>query len=216
MGRHKKPVSLVNAFFAARIATLPELCHRFRCSRSTVLRRLKDHGYYSSYNASGRFVTIKEVAEFGACGLWVCKDARFSKRGTLKDTVAHFAQSSERGMTHEELTTLLGIRVHNTLLDLVTQGRIRRERVGPTFVYCSGEPSVHKQQTQERKVALSQSEPCRPTSAQKIATLLELIKDPNAERQEIVIRCKRRGVALSRVVVDAIFEKYGLEKKGAR
>ena len=53
-----------------------------------------------------------------------------------------------------------------------------------------------------------------PTSAQKIATLLELIKDPRAERQEIVIRCKRGGVGISLDVVDAIFEKYDLEKKG--
>jgi hypothetical protein len=216
MGRQKKPVSLVKTFLAPRILTLPEVCQRFRCSRSTVLRRLKDHGYYSSYNCSGRFVTIKEVAEFDACGLWFWKDARFSKRGTLKDTVAHLVQSSKRGMTHEELTTLLGVRVHNTLLGLVTERRIRREQLGPTFVYCSGKPSVHRQQARERKVSLSQREECRPTSAQKIATLLELIKDPKAKRQEIVIRCKRRGVAISRAIVDTIFEKYALEKKRAR
>ncbi len=215
MVRPKKPVSIVKTFLAPRILTLAELCRRLRCSRSTVLRRLKEHSYYSSYNCSGRFFTIEEVVHFDSHGLWFCKGARFSRHGTLKDTVARSVQSSEHGLTHDELATQLGVRVHNTLLELVTQSRIRRERLGPTYVYCSSKPSIHKQQARKRKVFLRMRERPHPTSAQKIATMLELIKDPRAERQEIVIRCKRGGVDISRDVVDAIFEKYDLEKKRA-
>jgi hypothetical protein len=54
-------------------------------------------------------------------------------------------------MTHEELATLLGLRVHDTLLDLVREGAIRRQRLGPTFVYCSSQRSVEKEQTLRRK-----------------------------------------------------------------
>jgi hypothetical protein len=215
MGRPKKPVSIVKTFLAPRVLSLPELCHRLRCSRATVLRRLKDHSYYSSYNCSGRFFTIKEVVHFDSHGLWFCKGARFSRHGTLKDTVVHFVKSSERGLTHDELATQLGIRAHNTLLELVTQSRIQRVKLGPTFVYCSRKPSIHRQQVRKRKVFLRMRERPHPTSAQKIATLLELIKDPRAELQDIVIRCKRGGVGISRDVVDAIFEKYDLEKKRA-
>lgn len=213
MGRPRKPVSIVKTFLAPRILTLLELCHRLRCSRATVLRRLKEHSYYSSYNYSGRFFTIEEVVHFDSHGLWFYKGARFSRHGSLKDTVAYFVQSSERGLTHDELATQLGVRAHNTLLELVTQSRIRRESLGPTYVYCSSKPSIHRQQVRKRKVFLSMHERPHPTSAQKIATLLELIKDPRAERQEIVIRCKRGGVGISLDVVDAIFEKYDLKKK---
>ena len=91
-------------------------------------------------------MTIEEAARFDSHGLWLCKTARFSKRGTLKNTVLHFVQTSREGMTHQELVTLLAVRVHDTLLDLVKEGGIRRQRLGPTFVYLSGKQSVEKKQ----------------------------------------------------------------------
>jgi hypothetical protein len=39
--------------------------------------------------------------------------------------------------------------------------------------------------------------------------------DPKVERQEIVARVKRKGVSISREVVNVIFEKYELDKKRA-
>jgi len=186
MNRPQKQVSVVRIFLASLVLTLQQLCDRLQCSRSSVLRRLKEHGYYCSYNHAGKFFTIHEVAQFDSRGLWVCKGARFSKHGTLKDTVDHLVQSSERGMTHEELSTLLGVRAHNTLLDLVREGRIQRVRLGPTFVYLSCKESHKKQQVCRRKSYLDKSQKPRPTYRQKIATLLELIKDPKAQRQDIV------------------------------
>ena len=79
MGRHKEEVPLVKMFLAPRILTLDVLCDRLRISRSTVIRRLQEHHYYSSYNFAGKFLTIEEVAEFDVRGLWAWKRARFSR-----------------------------------------------------------------------------------------------------------------------------------------
>ncbi|MHC4335850.1 MAG: hypothetical protein ACYSUV_19185 [Planctomycetota bacterium] len=215
MGRSREEIFLVKTFLGRRVLTLVELSKQLQCSNRTVVRRLKRHGYYSSYNHRGKFLTIKEVARFDSRGLWVCKGARFSKRGNLKSTVQHFVDSSKQGMTHEELGTLLGLRVHDTLLDLVRERRIERERIGVVFVYCSRKRSVRKKQILRRKEFLKTQERPRPTSRQKIATLLELIKHPKATRQEIVRRCKRGGLAISRKVVDVIFEDFKLDKKRA-
>jgi hypothetical protein len=160
-------------------------------------------------------MTIEEVARFDSRGLWVCKGARFSKRGTLKNTVLDFVGTSNQGMTHDELAALLGVRVHDTLLGLVRERRIRRERIGPTFVYLNRKPSLRREQALRRGEFLKTLERPRPTNRQKIATLLQLIKDPKATRQEIVRRCKRTGVVISRAVVDAIFEEFELDKKRA-
>src|SRR3990172_3705381 len=119
MVRPRKRVDVVQTFRGPRILTLEQLCRRLQSSRSTVLRRLDEHGYYSSYNHSGRFLTIDEVADFDSRGLWVWKTARFSQHGNLKETVNYFLESSERGMTHEELATFLRARAHNTLFELV-------------------------------------------------------------------------------------------------
>jgi hypothetical protein len=202
-------------FLAPRILTLDELCEKLRISRSTVIRRLREHHYYSSYNFAGKFLTIDEVAEFDARGLWAWKGARFSRYGTLKNTVEHFVQASVRGMTHEELLTLLSVRTHNVLLDLVEAKRIQRARLGPTFVYLSSQGAAQREQILQRESQLGDVQKPAPTSRQVIATLLELIQDRHVQRQDIVARCRRAGVIISSNLVDAIFETYDLDKKRA-
>jgi hypothetical protein len=160
-------------------------------------------------------MTIEEVASFDSRGLWAYKGARFSMRGTLKNTIRHFVEASKQGMTHEELATLLGVRVHDTLLDLVMEDEILRQRLGATYVYLNRKRSVERQQTLRRREFLEKRQRPRTTSRQKIATLLELIKDPKIRRQDIVLRCKRAGVMITREVVDTIFEEYELDKKRA-
>jgi len=215
VGRRREEVPLVEMFMAPRILTLDDLCERLRISRSTVIRRLQEHHYYSSYNFAGKFLTIEEVVEFDARGLWAWRGARFSRYGTLKNTVEHFVQASERGMTHEELLGLLSVRTHNVLLELVRADRIWRERVGPTFVYLNAQRSARRQQILQRESYLKDLQKPIPTSRQVIATLIELIQDRQVQRQDIVARCRRAGVTISRDVVDAIFETYDLDKKRA-
>ena len=215
MVRPRKELDVVQTFRAARILTLDQLCRKMRSSRSTVLRRLDEHGYHSSYNHSGKFLTIDEVAEFDSRGLWGWNVARFSKHGSLKETVWHFIENSEYGMTHQELAALLGVRTHNSLLELVQEEWTHRERLGPKFVYLSHKTSVRRKQVRRRELLLEEGQTPRPNARQIIATLLELIKDPRAPRQKIVLRCQRSGVPLSREQVDAIFETYDLDKKRA-
>ncbi len=215
MVRPRMELDVIQTFRAPRILTLEELCRKTRSSRSTVLRRLDEHGYYSSYNHAGKFLTIDEVAEFDSRGLWVWKTARFSKQGSLKETVWHFVEASQQGMTHEELTSLLGVRTHNSLLDLVEEEWLHRERLGPKFVYLSHKVSVRRGQVRRRKSLLKEGQKPRPTPRQVIAALLELIKDAQASREQIVLRCQRSGVSISPEVVNVIFETYDLDKKRA-
>jgi hypothetical protein len=215
MGRPRKEVSLVKLFRVPRVLSMDQLCEKMKCSKQTVFRRLYEHGYYSSYNYAGRFFTIDEVSHYDSYGLWTCKGARFSNHGTLKQTVAHFVKTSKQGMIHEELSGLLAVRTQNTLLTLFEEGIIHREKIGPAFVYLSPKQSLRKKQMlQRQKLIKTQKRPC-PTYPQKIATLLELVMDPKVERQEIVARVKRKGVSISREVVNVIFEKYELDKKRA-
>lgn len=215
MVRPRRELDVVQTFRAARILTLDQLCRKMRSSRSTVLRRLDEHGYHSSYNHSGKFLTIDEVTEFDSRGLWAWNVARFSKYGSLKETVWHFVEDSNQGMTHAELATLLGVRAHNSLLELVEEEWLRRERLGPMFVYLSHTASVRREQVRRRISLLEESKRPRPTSRQIVATLLELIGDPQASRQQIVLRCQSGGVSVSRELVDVIFETYDLDKKRA-
>jgi hypothetical protein len=103
-----------------------------------------------------------------------------------------------------------------TLLELVREKKIRRERLGATFVYLSRKTSIRSKQVRRRESLLAQPRKPRPTSRQIIATLLQLIQDPAASEQQIALRCQRSGVSISRELVDAIFHTYELDKKRAR
>jgi len=214
-GRPKKQVDLVKVFRALRILTFDLLSEKLSLSRSSVFRRLTEHGYLTSYNFSGKFLTLKEVADFDTRGFWIYKSARFSRHGTLKKTVEHLVESSDRGMTHEELAGLLGVRAYNVLLDLTNEEKIRKMHLGPSFVYFAAKPSLMKGQELRRRKFLRESQKLQPSSRQIIATLLEIIKDPKVSRENIVTRCQRSGVPLSRQSVDTIFEIYDLDKKRA-
>jgi len=61
----------------------------------------------------------------------------FSRAGTLKRTTADLVRISEAGRTHPELEQIVRVRVHNTLLDLVEEKEIGRERLGGLTIYVS-------------------------------------------------------------------------------
>ena len=159
MSRPRREIALLKAFSAPCVLTLQQLGQIFHCSRATILRRLAEHGYYSSYNHSGKFLTVPELAQFDSHGLWNYKTARFSRYGTLKETVAYLTHSSSQGMTHEELAALLAVRVHNTLLQLTREGTLRRQRIGPTFVYLHTQRALRSEQVRQRRATLA----ARPT-----------------------------------------------------
>jgi hypothetical protein len=214
MPRPRIETDLLSAFRSARVLTLDELVRRLSVSRRTVHRRLVEHGYFTSYNLGGRYLTVAEVAEFDSRGLFAFKAARFSRHGTLLETVEHFVNASPAGMTHEALAEILGVRVHNALLTLVDGGAIGRERLGPVFVYVSAAGEVREAQLHARSSAPGR-EVVRPTSRQAIAVLVELVADPKARREEIVARVQRGGTRITLAAVDAVFSHYDLDKKRA-
>lgn len=211
MGHGGHDTELVRCFRSARVLTIEDLRHRFSVSRATAFRWLGEHGYFSSYNRRGMYVTVEEAAHFDSRGLWCFKGACFSRHGTLKATVEHFVTAGASGMTHEELSDLLGVRVHNPLVELVNDGAISRERVGAVFVYTSAEEEIRTAQIGVRME--SGATAAKPSSQQIIAVLLELIPDPKVSREEIAARCQRSGTRVPREMVDAIFAKYDLGKE---
>jgi hypothetical protein len=103
--------------------------------RESILRDLKNIGYYSSYNARGRFYTLASIPKFDVLGLWKYNDACFSIRHSLLDTAEHLINISDAGHTHDELKRLLGIVIQNSLHHLTMTDRIVRRHVGARNVY---------------------------------------------------------------------------------
>ena len=73
------PDSLRKLLLHDKIATLPDLKRALGTDVDlTVFRKLKELDYLTSYSHGGRFYTLREIARFGADGLWSCTPAWFS------------------------------------------------------------------------------------------------------------------------------------------
>ena len=65
------PDSLRTLLLHDKIATLPDLKRALGTDVDlTVFRKLKELDYLTSYSHGGRFYTLREIARFGADGLW--------------------------------------------------------------------------------------------------------------------------------------------------
>ena len=118
----------------------------------TVLRKLKQLSYRSSYSHGGSYYTLEKIAQFDPRGLWSYNHVHFSERGTLMSTLRHFADESHSGYFADELRQLLGVSVKESLLRLVANGQVSREKVANRYLYCSAESATRKQQLLSRNL----------------------------------------------------------------
>jgi hypothetical protein len=135
-----------------KIATLPDLKRALGTQVDlTVFRKLKDLDYLTSYSHRGRFYTLREIARFGADGLWSHSPAWFSRYGTLLATAEAFVNRSPAGVFAEELGHALHVEVQDTLRQLVQAKRIARELVSGLFLYTSIDPVMRQRQRLTRR-----------------------------------------------------------------
>ena len=191
-------------------------------SRMTVFRRLRRVGYLSSFTHGGRFYTLEEIPQFNEFGLWFYQDIGFSQAGTLKETLVQQVEKASEGCTHDELHHLLRVRAHNTLLDLLRQGRIGRERLHGVYLYVSADSRrAAKQITARQELRASLAEMLRvATDEEVVEVLVEALRAaPKIPAPAIVAgRLVARGVRLEPHHVEQVYEEHGLVpgKKTAR
>jgi len=144
-----------------KIATMDELKSALGTTAPmTVVRKLRELVYKTSYSHGGRYYTLNEIARFDSTGLWSWKSAHFSRFGTLLTTLEKLIVASDDGYFAHELTKLLHVETKTSLLKLCHQDKISRERVFGLYLYCAAEPSARKRQIGARR-ARSASEGTR-------------------------------------------------------
>ncbi len=130
-----------------RIATMEELKQALGTDADlTVLRKLKELSYHTSYSHRGRYYTLEEIARFDERGLWSFNSIWFSKHGTLIRTIEVLVETSEAGYFTNELECILQVSVKDALRKLFEKKRLYREKVDSRWLYCSSDPHCHKQQ----------------------------------------------------------------------
>lgn len=212
------PEQILEPFYEHKVFTIAQVQERWGCSRMTIWRALHAHGYYSSYNQNGKYYTLGDIPRFDALGLWSFQQIRFSRHGSLIQTLASLVDQSDAGYSANELTEVVGLPVGPVLSRLHAQARVHRERVGRHFVYVAGDGTRRARQI-ERRHAQHQAgieQASLPPPEQIIAVLVELVRGPEREPPALARRLRRRGVSLSVDQVQAIFTRYDLAGKRGR
>jgi len=135
------------------IATTHQLCTAIGgCAVSTLRRKLKPLDYLSSYSHAGKYYALRETAEFDGYGLWEHDGIRFSRYGTLRDTVVQLVSTSSMGYQPVELDELLQVRTLDVLSSLVRAEVLARVRFSGKSIYCAGCPKTQKRQINARRL----------------------------------------------------------------
>lgn len=112
----------------------------------TVFRKLRELSYLASYSHRGKYYALVESAQFDERGLWSFRGVRFSRFGSLVDTLEAFVARASRGCLASELSSELGVDVKQPLLVLVRTGRLAREDVAGLYLYCSADRRRRREQ----------------------------------------------------------------------
>lgn len=219
-GRRKQ---LEKVFRRKKVARLADLRRALGVrSRTTVFFALKKAGYCTSYSHAGRYYTLRRIPQFDEHGLWLCGEIHFSKHGTLRATVIVLVCESPAGWTHEELEQLVGLRVHDTLRDLVQARLLGREQVQSVYVYVAPDRRRAAAQLEERRRRQAgppgESTPVAAgtlEASQLIEVLVEVIHAPHADAPAIAARLRAAGRTVRDGDVAAVFAQYALGKKTA-
>ncbi|MEW6747621.1 MAG: hypothetical protein AB1486_33235 [Planctomycetota bacterium] len=218
--RWLREAALVAALHKRKILTLEELRQAGRCSTMTVWRHLKHHGYYTSFNFNARYYTLAETPRFDNDGLWFYREVGFSLHGTLNQTLAALVQASPAGMTANELSALLRVRVQNQLYSLYTGHEVARVPSGRAHLYLATDEEMRARQLRQRETLVESPRPAAGlgegalTDSEIIAILVEFARSPRSSARQVSTLLSGRGLNISRDQVTAVIEKYELRKKG--
>ncbi|MDC0935081.1 hypothetical protein OAS39_02260 [Pirellulales bacterium] len=208
----------LKVFQQKKVLTHRQMLEAVGCSSMTAWRLLKQHGYFTSYNDNARHYTIDGIPKFDVRGLWTYGGKRFSKWGSLTETIIGLVEESSGGMTAQQLQQLLHVKnVKPALTILIQQQRLTRQKIEGRFVYFPQSKSLqrkqHKQRSQQQQEARAQR--LRPPLEQVIALLVEIIQRPHNTPKQWSRRLKQRGIPLGTIEIQTVVDHYGIDlKKG--
>lgn len=211
-----KVTDILKPFARKKVISKAELLQGCGCSPMTAWRLLRKVGYCRSYNYNAKYFTLDTTPEFDDDGLWAYQGVRFSKWGTLPETIIAVIERSPGGMTAKELAEFLRVRNLKPLLTrLILNERLWREALENAFVYLVPEQKRHNHQLQHRKTEIATAPRLRPLPEpqQIIALLVEMIRNPGRTPQQWARRLISHKVPLGTQDIRAVMEHYQLTAK---
>lgn len=195
-------------FSQQKIITLEQLIGLLECSAITARRRLKQWQTYTSINKNGRYYTLPQIPEFDQSGLWRYQAVLFSKHGNLKQTIISLITESPKGLSAGEIAELVDLVPNSSFLSQFKDvAGVKREKHQGRFVYLSDRPEIYARQKRGWVAA------GLPTDAQAVVILVQLIKHPDIDIEQLAGHVSEQGLSIEPAVIRSFLQLHDLLKK---
>lgn len=210
----EKENKAIMSFKRKKTMTVQELSKLMDCSIPTIRKRLVRWKVCTSYNKNGRFYVMPEIPKFDKKGLWNYRGIRFSRFGTLKQTVIQLVKASENGLSASEIGSLVGLDPRSFMLQFRNIAEIRREKIEGKYIYFSSANTEYIAQKEKREAAVREKLLQLPSDSEATLILVDIIKHPNTTIEDSVRRLRRKGMALREKTIRNLlnFHKIILKK----
>ena len=203
----------LRTFGQIKVMTIDQLVTLLQCSVITVRRRLKKWNTYTSINQNGRYYTLPQIPVFNGNGLWRYQSILFSKHGNLKQTILCLIRQSQTGLSAGEIAQLVDLSPSSSFFTVIHKtADISREKYQGRFVYFSGSPECYHRQKQKRTLSRPGAIDW-PTDAQAVVILVELIKHPGIDIEQLATKVAQRGWSVEPAIIEAFLRSHDLLKK---
>ena len=138
MDVHKKDkrLQLLNDLFTRkRVCSFQEIVDDAGCPEITTRRDLKEIRAISSYSHQRRFFTLPTIPTFNEYGIWQFNGIFFTRYKDSLELIVNVINSSEKGLTREDIERILGIKIFQQIQVLLTRNKLNRAKVGNRYVY---------------------------------------------------------------------------------
>lgn len=209
----EKENETIRLFKQRKVMTVLELSRRMECSIPTIRKRLSRWRVYTSYNQNGRYYLMPDIPRFDENGLWEYRGIRFSRFGTLKQTVLQLISSSQQGLSASEIGTLVGVDPRSFMLQFRDVPEIHREKIKGTYIYFRGNPTEYLVQKKKRETAAAEREFFLPSDSEAIVILVDILKHPRTTIKESVVRVRRKGIAIGEQTIRNLLDYHTITLK---
>ena len=169
---------LQDLFQRLKAVTMPEMKAALGTEvDQTVFRKLTQLCYRSSYSHRGGFYTLDSIARFDDDGLWGWRGAWFSRQGTLLSTAQSLVAEAPAGYFAYELDARLHVSVKDALRQLVREGRLDRQPLGPLYLYTATDRVRRQEQWASRQARLQARDPQEEQLRAAIALFYSLLDE---------------------------------------
>ena len=202
---------VLRLFRDKKVMTLAQLALQLQRCQRTAHRQLKQWQAINSYNKNGRYYVLPDIPSFDADGLWHWRGIFFSKHGNLTQTLVALVRNSKAGLNAAEMEELLGLSPRSFLSSFREHPDLRQEKHQGCFVYFSSDLTIYEQQKNQRVTMIRNAK--LPSDIEAIAILVETVKDPDLNIDQLCTRLKNKKYDITPETVWNLFAYYGLSVK---